>query len=139
MAQRLDSYGKMPSGLSDYLQTYGWHFSKKMCEWAVSKMKKKNPQTGKEESIEMKPKEQIDEFLKKYGVKIDNAKGNDLVYQYHVGVADYKGSSISDDAHLALYLKDYFEDVDSYPEKAFTNFYSDCIAVAEPIQFDDYI
>lgn len=38
--------------MKEYLDTYGWHFSKKMCEWAVSMMKRKNPQTGKEEPIE---------------------------------------------------------------------------------------
>lgn len=139
MGNRLDSYGRYPSGMQEYLEMYGWHFSKKMCEWAVGKMKKKNQQTGKEEPVEMKSKEQIEEFLKKYGVKIDNAEGYDLVYRYHVGVADYKGSSVADDAHLALYIKDYFSDADGYMEKNFTRFYADSIAMGRPIQFDDYL
>ena len=38
--ERLDSYSGYPSGMEEYLSAYGWHFSKKMCDWAVSKMYK---------------------------------------------------------------------------------------------------
>ena len=38
MNQRLDVYDYFPDGMTDYLSIYGWHFSKKMCEWAVSKI-----------------------------------------------------------------------------------------------------
>jgi hypothetical protein len=37
---RLDTYSKLPSGLEDYLSCYGWHFNKKLCDFAVSQMKK---------------------------------------------------------------------------------------------------
>lgn len=30
-----------------YLSNFGWHFNKKMCDFAVSLMKKINPATGK--------------------------------------------------------------------------------------------
>ena len=43
---RLDTYSKMPSGMKEYLEAYGWHFSKRMCEWATGKMKCKD-ETGK--------------------------------------------------------------------------------------------
>lgn len=39
---RLDSREKFPSGMEDYLSQYGWHFSKKMCEYATSRMYKKD-------------------------------------------------------------------------------------------------
>ena len=42
MEQRLDTYSRFPSGMQDYLSAYGWHFSRKMCDWAVSRMKTKN-------------------------------------------------------------------------------------------------
>jgi hypothetical protein len=28
----------MPSGLQEYLSYYGWHFNKKLCEFATSKL-----------------------------------------------------------------------------------------------------
>lgn len=46
MNQRLDVYDYFPDGMTDYLSIYGWHFSKKMCEWAVSKMKAENTATN---------------------------------------------------------------------------------------------
>lgn len=36
MKQRLDTYDRIPPAMADYLSQYGWHFSKKMCLWAVS-------------------------------------------------------------------------------------------------------
>lgn len=37
MKQRLDTYDRIPPAMADYLSQYGWHFSKKMCLWAVSR------------------------------------------------------------------------------------------------------
>lgn len=64
MGQRLDIYDRFPSGMEAYLSQYGWHFSKKMCDWAVSCMKVENKSTGKKERIEPISKEQLDELLK---------------------------------------------------------------------------
>ena len=33
---RLDMYDEFPSGMKAYLSQYGWHFSKAMCDFAVS-------------------------------------------------------------------------------------------------------
>lgn len=38
---RLDMYDDFPSGMKAYLSAYGWHFSKAMCDWAISMMEKK--------------------------------------------------------------------------------------------------
>ena len=35
---RLDAYDKFPTGMREYLKAYGWHFSKAMCDFAVSRM-----------------------------------------------------------------------------------------------------
>lgn len=138
--RRLDSNnGNFPSGMREYLDVYGWHFSKKMCEWAVSKMKKKNPQTGKEEPVEYMPKDKVDEFLKKYGIKLENDVAYDSVYVLHMAKSDYMKSSISDEAHLAMFVKDYLDDEDGYPEIAFTRFYADCIGKGEVLLWEDVI
>lgn len=50
MEQRLDTYSRFPSGMREYLEAYGFHFSKKLYESAVSKMKVKDETTGKEKS-----------------------------------------------------------------------------------------
>ena len=136
---RLDANYKFPSGMQEYLDTYGWHFSKKMCEWAVSKMKRKNPQTQKEEPLEYMDKDETEEFLKKYNVVLDNVKGYDHVYILAMVRSDFFKSAITDEQHLALYVKDFFGDTDGYPTMAFTRFYADCIGSGTPIQFDDML
>lgn len=135
---RLDSsHCGFPSGMKEYLDTYGWHFSKKMCEWAVSMMRKRNPQTGKEEPVDYMDKEKVEEALKKAGVTLSGVKGYDHIYVFHMAKSDYMKSSIADDAHLALFVKDYLEDTDGYPEVAFTRFYADCIGSGTPIEWSD--
>lgn len=136
---RLDMNYKFPSGMKEYLDTYGWHFSKKMCEWAVSKMKRKNPQTGKEEPLDYMDKEKTEEFLKKYNVTLNDVKGYDHVYILSMARSDFFKSSITDEAHLALYVKDFFGDPDGYPSMAFTRFYADCIGSGTPITWDDML
>ena len=125
--------------MKEYLDTYGWHFSKKMCEWAVSKMKRKNPQTQKEEPIEYMDKEKVDEFLKKYNVVIQNDNGYDRSFSLHMARSDYFKSSIADEQHLALFVKDYLDDPDGYPTIAFTRFYADCIGKGLIIPWDDVL
>ena len=136
---RLDANYKFPSGMKEYLDTYGWHFSKKMCEWAVSKMRRNNPQTQKEEPIDYMDKDKTEEFLKKYNVTVSNAKGYDLPYVISMARADYFKSSISDEANLALFVKDFFDDTDGYPTMAFTRFYADCIAKADMPIWEDML
>lgn len=136
---RLDANYKFPSGMQEYLDAYGWHFSKKMCEWAVSKMKRKNPQTGKEEPLDYMDKDETEEFLKKYNVVLPDVKGYDAVYLLAMVRSDFFKSAIVDEQHLALYVKDFFSDTDGYPTMAFTRFYADCIGSGTPIQFDDML
>lgn len=102
----LDIRDRRPEEMEAYLSNFGWHFNKKMCEFAVSLMKKLNPSTGKKERIEPISKEKVDELLTRYGIKLENNALYDYVYVANMGKADYLKSSIPDEAHLALYIKD---------------------------------
>ena len=75
MGQRLDAYDRFPSGMKEYISQYGWHFSKKMCEWAVSKMKTKDESTGKQKKLDALKKDEVEELLKKYGFKLEKDAG----------------------------------------------------------------
>ena len=136
MGQRLDNYGKMPSGMKEYLEAYGWHFSKKMCEWAVSKIKVKD-ETGKQKKLDALKKDEVEELLKKYAVKLEKDAGYDCVYVANMAKSDYYKSSIADEAHLALFIKDYIDDPDGYSGLSFTRFYADCIGSGTPIIWED--
>lgn len=135
--QRLDAYDSFPPGMREYLEVNGWHFSKKMCDWAVSKMKQKDTATGKEKRLEPASKEAVEEMLRKFNIRIENGEGYDMVYVANMAKADYFKSSIADEQHLAMFVKDYIDDVDAYPGMPFTRFVADCIGNGCPIMWED--
>ena len=120
--------------MEDYLSSYGWHFSKKMCEWAVGNMRDRN-----DKKVQMKPLEHVDSILKSYGIELKNDKGYDKVFVYHMGMSDYLGSSVPDDSYLARYVKDVLDDRDGYEGIAFTRFFADCSGKGEPILWEEML
>ena len=77
-------------------------------------------------------KDEVDELLKKQGVLVTK-EGYDYVFAANMGLADYMGSSIDDEKHLALFVKDYVDDPDGYEGLPFTRFFADCIGSGTPI------
>ena len=134
---RLDERMEYPSGMEDYLGYYGWHFSKKMCEWASSRMYK--DVDGKKEYIDAYTKDQIDSLLRKYGKTLNNNKGYDYVYIANMCKADFLGSSIRDEMALIQYVIDVIEDPDAYEGMPFTRFYADCVGSGTPIVWEDML
>lgn len=130
----MDYYDIMPAGMEAYLSSYGWHFSKPLCEWAVSKMRDRNG-----DKVQMKPKEEVEIILKRNNMEIENDHGYDKVFVMHMGLSDYFGSSIADEAHLARYVKDVLDDKDGYDGIALTRFLADCSAKGVPIIWEDVI
>ena len=82
-------------------------------------------------------KDGVDEILKRYSLKVDNKIGYDYVFAANMCMADYMGSSIEDERHMALFVKDYVDDQDGYSELPFTRFYADCIGSGTPIVWED--
>lgn len=135
---RLDSRDKFPSGMEEYLSQNGWHFNKKLCEWAVGKMKKKN-QLNKFDKITPYTKENLDSMMSANGITIDNNVGYDALYVLNMAKADFHGTSITEESRLARYVKDYLDDPDGYDGIAMTRFYADCIGKGEIIPWEDVI
>ena len=119
--------------MQEYLEAYGWHFSKAMCEWAVSRMRDRN---GNRVTC---TKKDADELLARHGIVLKDAKGYDHVYVLAMAKADYWNSAIVEEARLALFVRDYMTDPDGYDEVAFTRFYADCIGKGEPIMWEDML
>ena len=136
---RLDSYDIYPSGMREYLSTYGWHFSKKMCEWAVSRMYKDGEENKPEQAIPNYTRERVDLLLKRFNLKLDKNKGYDDVYVANMCKFDFLGSSIDNEMKLAQFIKDYIDDADAYEGMPFTRFYADCIGSGTPIMWEDMI
>lgn len=123
-----------PEGFADYMATYGGHFSKKMCQWAVSMMRDDN-----DEKIEPWTKEQVEDLLKRYGVELENDKGYDKVYVANMCKADYYEDAVPDENHVARYIKKSLDDPDGYDEKVFNRFMMDCMGMDIPIMWEDML
>jgi len=133
--ERLDYYDIIPKGMDAYLATHGHHFSKPMLEWAVGMMEDRN---GKK--VNLPERKQLDEILRTHGVVL---KGNggyyDPLYVWCMARADYFGSSITDDLHMARYVGDYLNDPDGNPDRAFDEFYANCMAKGVDVPWEDMI
>ena len=115
----LYDYELTPPAMKAYLRNYGFNFSKKACEFAVSHMKRENKSTGKMEKIEPYSKSKAEELLEKNGVKLENNIGYNFVYVLNMSMADYLKKSIEDEEHLAKHVKAIIDDVDENPENLF--------------------
>ena len=132
---RIDYYDILPSGMSAYLSNHGHHFSKPMLEWAVSMMRDRNG--NKAQVID---KKKFDDLMRAYGVILERKDGfYDGPYVWAMAKSDYMGSSIIDEQHLALYVKDYIDDIDGNETRAFDEFYANCIAKGVDIPWIDLI
>jgi hypothetical protein len=99
----------------------------------------KTDSSGKRTYIPVLTKEVVDDMLRRYGITLQNKFGYDYVYAANMCKADYLGSSVIDEQHLALFIKDYVDDKDGYPELPFTRFYADCVGTGTPIEWEDMI
>lgn len=124
--------------MEDYLSQNGWHFNKKLCEWAVGRMKRKN-QLNKIDKISPYSKENLETMMKSNNVTIDNCVGYDALYVLNMAKADFHGSSILEESKLIRYVKDYLDDPDGYDGIALTRFYADCIGKGEIIPWEDVL
>ena len=64
-------------------------------------------------------------MLKFQGVEVERNQLYDAAYVANMGKADFLGSSISDEHHLALYVKDVIDDIDADDGIVFNRWYAD--------------
>lgn len=131
--ESLDLHDKRPENMINYLSYYGWHFNKKMCDWAISLIEHKGVST---KSIN---KEKVEQLLDTYSIKIDNDILYDKVYVAAMLKADLLGKGIPDEQNLAKAIKSYLDDEDGYDTVAFSRFYIDTIKKGIPIDWDSML
>ena len=135
----LDVFDIQPKPMMKYKANNGWHFNECASQYAVSLMKKKNPVNGKTEPIEPMTAKQVDEILSKHGVKLENKVGHDYVYVANMCKADYLGSSIIDEKHMALYIKDVIDDVDAPDGTVMRQWYAKMVADGQPVPWEYFL
>lgn len=133
----LTQYDAKPEGMVNYLRYNGPHFNKKLLDFATSKMLKGLEQLRR--PITPFSKEEIDNILKTHGVQLKNNQLYDYLFVANMCKADFLGSSISDNAHLAKYIKDVIDDDDAYDGIVFNRWYADMCHQGIVINWEEMI
>ena len=131
MRPALDLYEDLPKSMRKYLMHNGWHFNKSLCNFAISLMKKHGKQ------LDPISKENVDKLLEQYKIQLDNNVGYDYVFVANMCKADYFGSSITDDKHVALYIKDTIDDEDAADGTTMRRWYATMVANGVIVDWDD--
>lgn len=126
----------IPDDMEEYLSYYGLHFNKKLYQFAVSMMKEQDKQTGKITKIIPPSIDEVKSILEKHNVEIEPSNIYDAAYLAAMVKADFWGSSIEDEQHMALYIKDVLRDPDGYTGIVICRFIADCNAKGIPIYWD---
>lgn len=137
MKKSLTDYDVYPEDMLVYLRNYGPHFNRKLYEFAAKQMTKMVD--NKEVSIIPYTKEQVDKLLKDNNVRVVNNVLYDACYSCAMGMADFMGSSITDEKHLALYVKDVIDDFDAPDGLIFNRFIADAAFKGIPIDWEEML
>ena len=81
-------------------------------------------------------KEKLDVLLQSYNIEIKNAKLHDTVYVANQCRNVFYGSSIADEKHFVLFIKDVFDKESSF---IFNRWYADMAKQGIPIEWEDMI
>ena len=130
-------YDEYPEAMLAYLRNYGPHFNRKLYEFATDKMMK--VYEGKKKKIVPYKKEEVDTVMKNYGIEVNNAQLYDCAYVASMCKADFLGSSVIDDRHLALYVKDVIDDIDALDGLVFNRWYADMCYMGIAIDWEEML
>lgn len=137
--ESLDQYDVLPPAMINYLRHYGRHFNKKLCEFATKKMRISEEDDEDEKEFKPISKEKVDTILSNYNIKLKNNQLHDYIYVANMCKADFYGSSIEDDKHFALYIKDVIDDVDGYDGLVFNRWYADMCRKGIAIDWEEML
>ena len=137
--ESLDQFDVLPPSMINYLRHYGRHFNKKLCEFATKRMRISKEDDEDEKEFKPISKEKVDTILSNHNIKLKNNQLYDYVYVANMCKADFYGSSIEDDKHFALYIKDVIDDVDGYDGLVFNRWYADMCRKGIAIDWEEML
>ena len=137
MRENFTKYDEYPEAMLIYMRNYGQHFNRKLFEFAVSKMT--ISVNGSKQKLSPMSKEDVEDILKSYKINIENGQLYDCAYVANMCKADFMGSSIMDEKHLALYVKDVIDDVDAPDGLVFNRWYADMCYCGIAIDWEEML
>lgn len=129
----LTQFDIKPEAMINYLRYNGPHFSKKLANFAIKKMRK----DGKK--LQPITEENMNKIFSDAKIEIENDFLYDPLYVINMAKADFFGSSITTDANLAKFVKDYLDDEDGYDGIAFNRFLADCARKGIAINWEEML
>lgn len=126
----------IPEDMERYLSYYGMHFNKNMYEFAVGNMERKNKSSGTVKKMSPMSVDELKSILSRHNVEIQTNDIYDALYLATMVKADFWGSSIEDEEHMAKYISDTICDVDGYEGIVLCRFIADCNAKGIAIFWD---
>lgn len=133
----LTQYDVIPEDMLNYMRNYGPHFNKKLFKFAVGNMTKR--EGGVERPITPWSKEEVEGALARNGIKVERGQLYDCAYVANMCKADFLNSSVPDERHMAMYVKDVIDDVDAPDGLTFNRYFADCCYSGIVIPWDEMI
>lgn len=117
-----------------YQRLYGPHFTKELCDFAVSMMENdKGP-------ITPITKQQLEEKLKVQNITLQYNQMYDAVYVANMCKADYLGDAVpNNDYNLCMYVKKTIDDPDGYDGQPFNRWMSDIEGMHVPVDWSEFV
>lgn len=130
---------ELPADMKRYIRHFGMHFNHKLYEFATSTMERKIK--GSERTEKMKPieKSKFDEIMKKYGIELKYDVLYDGVFVYSMAMSDFYESSLPTEKEVAMYVRDYVDDIDKVDGFIFNRWLSDMYLEGRAIEWDEMI
>ena len=117
-----------------YQRLYGPHFTKELCDFAVSMMEDDNG------AITPITKEQLEQKLKAQNIELKYNKFYDAVYVANMCKADYLGNAVpNNDYNLCMYVKRTIDDPDGYDGQPFNRWMSDIEGMNVPVDWSEFV
>ena len=130
-------YDVYPEAMLIYMRNYGPHFNKKLCDFAVSKMKRNV--NGKMQKIQPVSKEELKNLMSMNGFVLENDQLYDSVYVANMCKADFLNSSVIDEIHMLKYVKDVIDDPDAVDGLVFNRWYADMCYMGIAIDWEEML
>ena len=130
-------YDVYPEAMLIYMRNYGPHFNKKLCDFAVSKMKRNV--NGKMQKIQPISREELKNLMNMNGFVLENDQLYDSVYVANMCKADFLNSSIIDEIHMLKYVKDVIDDPDAVDGLVFNRWYADMCYMGIAVDWEEML
>lgn len=134
----LDLLDLTPEAYREYKKRNGRHFTKELCEWAVSRMTRKD-EKGNEYRIKPMEREEVERILGDYDIRLRHNQGFDHVFAANMCKADYLGDSVPDMEHLARYVRNVIDDPDGYDGIVFCRWFADMCEKKVEVPWEEFV